>query len=183
MARRDEFYGRRTEPDMRQELINFLDGNFPEIPKKEIALLRKMRRTADGKLVPCDCVDSTTTEPDKDTFCPICHGEGHKWDEEFIEIYKVLVKSDVGNAAIERLVEPGLVLVNLAVFYIKYDVPITDDDKIVTMVLDLEGGLVKPYRRRQLWRVGTPIDLRSDTGRLEFWKLNAFAEKRKFLNG
>ena len=200
----------RTEPDMRQEMINTLDGHRPEIAKKMTTVLRKMRRGtlvvvpedsdnpnqwksggkfyewtpgAGNDMLPCPCVDAVTKEPDKDHHCPICWGEGFLWDEVFFDTYKVIIKSEVGNALLEQLRGPGLITGPLVIFYTRYSEPITKQDKIVELVLDDEGIPVKPYFRKALHRIGNAIDLRGDHGRLEYWKLDCFEEYRKFLNG
>jgi hypothetical protein len=194
-----------TEPDMRQEMINTLDGSYPEITKKQRAVLRKMRRgtlnidedgdwTAGGKtytwsdsagddLLPCPCTDAVTKEPDKDHHCPFCWGEGFIWDESFIDVYKVEIKSDVGNALIESLQAPGLINEPVVIFYTRSSVSVTQEDKVAELVLDTEGSPVKPYFRKKLYRIGRAIDLRADRGKLEYWKLDCWAEYRKFLNG
>ncbi len=177
------FYPRRTEPSMRDEMINTLQGKFPEISKKMPVLLRKMRRDDTGLLVPCECVDLTTNEPDKDTFCPICHGEGHKWDEVLMETYRVLIRSDVGNATREELFEAGLTNISTTLFYTDYNEPVTEDDKIVELILDFEGTVVTPAKRLRLHRIVTVTDFRADYGRLEYLKIGCFEEKRKWLNG
>ena len=64
-----------TEPDMRKEFQNTLDGHYPEVSKAQRSLFRKMRRDTSGKLIKCACVDSVTDEPDMDTFCPTCYGD------------------------------------------------------------------------------------------------------------
>lgn len=176
-------YPGRTEPDMRQELVNTLHGKYPEMAKKIRILQRKMRRTDAGNLIDCECVDAVTHEPDKDTFCPICHGEGYKWDEIFVDVYKVVIRSNVGNATNEHTFEPGTLSVPIAIFYAEAKDDFTNDDKLVELALDKEGNIVKPYIRKQLFRIVTAVDLRAENGRLEFWKLDCYQEKRKFLNG
>lgn len=173
----------RTEPDMRQELINTLDGRFPEIAKKMTLVLRKMRRDGNGQGTPCPCIDPVTKEPDKDHHCPICWGEGWLWDESLIDGYKVVIKSEVGNALSQRLHGPGLITGTLVIFYTRYSEPITRDDRIIELILNEDGTPAKPYMRRQLYRIGNAIDLRGDHGRLEYWKLDCYADDRKFLNG
>ncbi|MHA2063338.1 MAG: hypothetical protein ACXABY_03035 [Candidatus Thorarchaeota archaeon] len=180
----DFFYSSgRTEPDMRQEFNNFLDGKWPEIPKAQTGLLRKMKRSSSGALVPCPCVDELTGEPDKDTFCSICHGEGWLWDEGFVDLYKILVRSDVGKSLNEELIGPGLMNIPVMIFYLRSSVDITLEDRVVEVELDSEGLPVRPYRRKRLYRIGTIVDFRSDGGRLEYWKVDCYHEKRKFLNG
>ncbi len=173
----------RTEPSMRDEMFRTLDGSFPEIAKKMPVLLRKMRRNPDGTLILCECVDPVTKEPDKDFFCPLCHGDGHKWDEKYMDVYKVVIRSDVGNATKERLFEPGMLNIQVTSFYTTYDQPVTEDDKIVELVLDLEGRIVRPPKRLKLHRVVQVVDFRSDYGRVEYLKIGCFEEEYKFLNG
>jgi hypothetical protein len=168
---------------MRQELNNTFDGVWPEIPKSQPVILRKMRRTADDKLIRCACVDKLTGEPDIDTFCPFCHGEGWLWDEQLFDGYKVVIRSDVGLSSKEDLIAPGLLNIPFVIFYMRSSVPVAPEDKVVELVLDAEGNPILPYKREFLYRIGTLIDLRSDGGRLEYWKLDCYAEERKFLNG
>lgn len=174
---------RRTEPDMRREMNNTLDGIFPEISKKQPIILRRMRKDANGHLVKCDCVDEVTKEPDKDTYCPFCQGDGHYWDENYIDAYKVSLSGDEAKALGERLIGPGLLNIPLMVFYTRSTVDINITDKIVEMSLDKEGQVAKPIHRNQLYRIGEVVDYRSDNGRLEYWKICCYGESRKFLNG
>jgi len=172
-----------TEPDMRKELKNTLEGHYPEIAKGQKALLRKMRVDSSGNTTACPCVDLVTKEPDKDVFCPVCHGDGKLWDETYIDVYKVLLKSDVGNVYREVVNAPGLNNANMAVFFCKSAVAISNQDKIVELVLDNDGEVATPFKRRGLYKIVVAVDYRADGGRLEYWKLDCYEEKRKFLNG
>ncbi len=165
---------------MRKELNNMFDGIFPEIAKKQPCVLRKFRRDDRGNRILCDCVDINTKEPDKDTFCPFCQGEGFYWDEVYMDTYKV--QQSVSGLA-ENNTAPGLMNNPLMVFYTRSRIDITKEDKLVELVLDEEGEQVIPLKRRQLYRIGSLVDYRSDNGRLEYWKMACFAEDRKFLNG
>jgi hypothetical protein len=166
---------------MRQELINTLDGSFPEIAKKQKAILRKIRTPLKDNV--CACVSLLTKEPDKDHFCPYCMGEGYYWDESFIDVYKVDMTSEVGAALADKLRSPGLISSSLVIFYTRYSGTFTKNDKIIEIELDVEGVPVSPYQRHQLFRIGNPIDFRADNGRLEYWKLLCVSDERKFLNG
>jgi hypothetical protein len=168
---------------MREELENTLDGKWPEISKKQPALLRKMRRTGSDSLIACPCVSPLTHEPDKDTFCSICHGEGWLWDEIWTDVYSVELGSDVGKAIREEIIAPGLENIPLMVFYMRSSVPVTMDDKIVEMKRNVDGTVSQPYKRARLYRINALIDLRSDNGKLEYFKLDCYAEERRFLNG
>jgi hypothetical protein len=172
-----------SEINIRQELINMFDGVYPEVPKASIGLLRKMRRDTNGLLLSCPCVDLITKEPDKDRYCPICLGEGYYWDETEIQYYCIVVGRDVSNVGRERLTEPGLINVPLVVFYIRYDVPVTTQDKIIRVSLDLEGAPAIPRKRDSIYRVTKTWDYRLDNGKLEYWKVYTFEEHSKYLNG
>ena len=178
-----------TEPSMRDELIRMFDGVWPEVPKKQPTVLRKMRRDSNGNTTQCPCVDKITREPDVDTRCPICAGEGFIWDEILIDAYKIVLEGDTGEASRESLITPGLINIPLVVFYTTYDVAVVLEennevkDKVVELMLDTEGNPILPYKREALYRIGAAIDFRSDQGRLEYWKLTCYKEKRKFLNG
>lgn len=183
MPKFDFYRVARTEPSMRDEMINTLQGKSPEMAKKMPALLRKMRRDDSGLLVPCECVDLVTHEQDKDNFCPLCHGDGHKWDEKYMDVYKVAIKSDVGNATKERSFDAGMLNISVTDFYTDYAEPVTEDDKVVELVLDLEGRVIKPAKRLKLHRIVSVIDYRADNGRVEYLKIGCFEENYKFLNG
>lgn len=179
-----DFYPRRrTEPDMRTEFNNTMDGHGVEVAKKQPAVLRKMRRDERGNLIQCGCVNVLTKEADRDYFCPVCWGEKWIWDEIFIDVYKIVLRSDVGLSTREDIIAPGLLNIPFVIFYIRSSVTITDKDRVVELILDTEGIPVQPYQREFLYRIGTLIDFRSDNGRLEYWKLDCYAEQRKFLNG
>jgi hypothetical protein len=183
----------RTEPDMRQELINTLDGAFPEIAKKQQFVLRKMQ-SANNKLVQCPCVDTLTGEPDRDHFCPVCMGEGVLWEETLIEGYQVVLGSSIGLAGKEQLSAPGNVNLRYSTFYFAYDLALNImtgkgkftkvyfPDKIVLLTTDASGSPVRPYQRERIYRIGTAIDFRSDNAKIEYWKIDCYEEQVKFLN-
>jgi hypothetical protein len=168
---------------MRKELQNTFDGVFPEIAKAHKVLLRRMRRDANGDPILCECVDPVTREPDVDKFCPICWGEGYKWDEEYIDTYKVVIRSSVGNAYREEVIEPGLVNIEIVSFYVLYDIHPSPMDKIIDIQLNDDGSVAEPLKRTMLHRIVTAIEYRADNGKLEYWKLDCYQEQRKFLNG
>jgi hypothetical protein len=171
-----------TEPDMREEFINTMDGSSPEIAKGQVGLLRKMRRTSDGSLIPCGCVHNITKEPDKDRFCPICFGEGYLWDEASIKFYRVYKESDAANVEKDQLRKPGLINQPFVVFYVRYDAEITKQDKIVEIELNDDGTASDPMRRKRLFRIGNLWDYRADNGKLEYFKVFTYHEDVKHLN-
>lgn len=217
MSRRFYSNRRQTEPDMRQEFENTMDGMYPEIAKAQQVILRKMKRVAadpiiidpnstdydaalirrfhskdqvpdyyvpeEGYLLFCPCINTITNEADLDTFCPVCQGERYIWEETFIEVYKVVLQSDVGKAVRDYLIQPGLTNIPLVIFYTRSSVPITRADKVVEVWTDEEGEPMRPYRRKALYVIGTTLEMRSDSGRLEYLKLDCREEQRKYLNG
>lgn len=182
MARRwTPYIARRTEPDMELEFNNMFDGVFPEISKKQTAVLRTMRTPLTNNV--CDCVDSTTKEPDRDHFCPYCFGEGHYWDETFIDVYKEVIKSDVGNALIDRSIGPGDIGPSVVRFFLRSSVNVTKYDRIVELVLDDDGDPVSPYSRKAVYGIGSVIEFRSDNAKLDYVKVVCYQIDQKFLNG
>lgn len=171
-----------SEPNMREEAINTLEGSLPEIAKGQPGVLRRMRRDSSNALIPCDCVDPVTFEPDKDRFCPICFGEGYLWDEEHFNFYRVMKDSDTGNAMKHKLHEPGLINAPLVVFYTRYDEDITVDDKVVRLELELDGTTSTPLKRKKIYKIEGVWDYRADNGKLEYWKLFTHEDKVKYLN-
>lgn len=179
------FYGSSTsgtEPDMRQEFINTIEGLSPEVAKGQPGLLRKMRRNTDGSLIPCGCVHDITNEPDKDRFCPICFGEGYLWDEDDIQFYRVYKESDASNVDKNNLRKPGLINQPFVVFYVRYDAEITKEDKIVELELEHDGTASDPMTRKRLFRIGNLWDFRADNGKLEYFKVFAHHDDVKHLN-
>lgn len=173
----------KSEPNMRQELINTFAGKFPEEAKAQSGAIRRMRREDNGSLIECPCIDEVTKEPDVDKFCPICWGEGFIWDEMLLNIYKVIIRSSVGLATKEDVIEPGLVNIPMVSFFATYDLDVDKQDKIIELVLNKDGTPLIPYKRERLYRIGTAIDFRADNAKLEYWKLDCYEEQRKFLNG
>jgi len=171
-----------TEPDMREEFINTLEGSSPEIAKGQPGLLRRMRRTSNNALIPCSCVHAITNEPDKDRFCPICFGEGYLWDEVNIEFYRTYQESDASNVVKDKLRKPGLINQPFVVFYFRYDAEITKEDKVVELELNDDGTAADPMRRKRLFRIGNLWDYRADNGKLEYYKVFTYHEDVKHLN-
>ena len=179
-------YPRQTEPDMRKELNKMLTGVFPEIAKARPLVLRKMRKDEHGHNIKCSCISPNTKEADKDTFCPYCHGEGCFWDEVWIKGYRMHLEAQ--GSLTEKLIPAGLANIHQVTFYVYPEADInleliTMDDKIIEVALDAAGLPIEPHRRIEKFRIGQAIDLRSDNGKLEYWKLNTYTEKSKFLNG
>jgi hypothetical protein len=171
----------RSEIDLRSELNNTLYGNGPEIAKHVPGLLRQFRRDSQDNTIPCPCVNSVTKEPDRETRCPICLGEGALWDETDIEFY--IGKSVAGDASVyqDRLKVPGIMNTELVIFYISSKYSLTKVDKLVSLSLDKEGKPFQPITRFQLFRIAELREMRLDNGRLEFWKAYGYQDNNKFI--
>lgn len=183
---RNTLYGSTTqsEPNLRVEMNNTIDGNFPEIAKGQTLVIRSMRRDSNNKLIKCPCVDILTGEPDKDTFCPICFSEGYLWDEVWAKGYTRIIRSSVDLAGSkEELIGPGTTNIHLASFFLKAEVDVTQEDKIVIISLNKDGSVVEPHKREKIYSIITLIDFRSDNGKLEYYKIDGHEEQYKFLNG
>jgi len=176
-------YPRGTEVNLRNELVKTFDGRFPEIAKRQMGCLRKARKDASGNLIRCACVDPSTFEADRDTFCPLCQGEGYIFDEVFMEIYKKPLGVGTGEALEDKLFGAGLANVHLVVFYTRFSDNITEDDRVVELVLDQAGNIAQPPLRKTIYRIGHAIDYRLDNGKLEYWAIFCHEIKRRFLNG
>lgn len=167
-----------TEPSLRDELIKMFDGEYPEIPKAQDGLLRRMRRE-DGETIPCECV-SNFGEHDKDRRCPICFGEGKLFDEISIRLYKTMGGSAIARNISEKIIQPGLINIPLVVFYVRYSDTITREDKIVTLLLDEEGNRVTPLTRTGVYKISELWDYRSDNGRIEYWAIYSHLDNIKY---
>jgi len=174
-------YHTTVEGDLRDELAKFLYGSSREIPKAQRGLYRKMKVDSSGNRIRCSCVDSVTGEPDKNPPCPYCLGAGYLWDEVWFDYYKIVTGIEAALSLRENFVDPGGTNIPRVTFYTSYDIdPVIINgycnDQIVELKRDAEGNLVIPYQRTRIYRIGSAIDLRSDNGRIEYWKFNVISD-------
>lgn len=160
--------GGRREIDLREEFDQILFGGPNSLPHGKPVLLRIMQRDDDGAKIPCPCKDELTHEPDTEKDCPFCLGEGFFWDEDFATTYETYVGADGGMANRVMKLTPGTLRTDYKVFYFRYDTIIRYDDKIVELLLDVEGDAVVPYKRKAIYKPQTIDERRADFGRLEF---------------
>lgn len=170
-----------SEINLRKEFQHTQDGNAPEIAKFQPALLRRFRLDGNGTKILCSCVSPVTGEPDRERRCPICLGEKYQWDEIAIELYHAEVNTESQKSDRESLRRPGIMNTPLRVFYISYLVDLTQEDKLVLLVLDKEGNISQPQRRSELYVISTLNPMRLDNGKLEFWKVNGYRDNNKHL--
>lgn len=170
----------QTEIDLRTELNRTIYGNCPpEIAKGQPGLIRKFRRDDNDKRVLCSCVNPVTGESPRELICPVCLGEKYLWDEEEVEFYLTTVESDTQLADREMLRQPAVFNTPFFVIYIPSSFTLTQEDKIVRLVLDKSGTPVLPQRRRDVIRIASLQDMRLDNGRLEFWKASGYLDNLK----
>ena len=158
----------RREIDLRAEFDNILFGGPNCLPHGKQILIRRMNLDDSGNPIPCTCRDRLTDEPDNINDCPFCMGEGYYWDEQWETAYETYVGSDGGLGSRRVSLWPGFIRTDQKVFYLRYDVSITYNDKIVEVLLDSEGEVVVPYKRKAIYRPETIDERRSDRGRVEF---------------
>ena len=159
-----------SEIDLRAEMSDILYGTDGSVPKGQYFILRRMRTDSGGDLVPCECVDAVTREPDIDYPCPFCRGEGYLWDEEVVTGYKVNVSSISSSRAFDLVKETfGVLSLPAIVFYFDYLTEPSIRDKIITIELGLDGTPVEPPNRLVSYEINLLRDMRSDRGRVEYW--------------
>jgi hypothetical protein len=173
----------RTEANLRTEMINTLDGEFPEVEKGRYFLLRAMRRDSNEDKIPCSCRDEGTNEPDRDIFCPICYGTGYLFDETYVKGYLTLVgMADRAFSFAQQVLPPGLMDAPGYIFFTRYSDEISDDDQLIEIQLDDEGEIVEPVVRIKIFNVVIAHPYRCDNGKIEFWKVFCHKADVKHLN-
>lgn len=186
LRRKDNFYGNcsksgATEIDLRTEFNFTAEGECPEISKFQPGLLRRFRRDSNGNKILCSCVSPVTGEPDRERRCPYCLGERYQWDEEDITFYHTEVNTASQTSDRESLRAPGVMNTPLRGFWIQSKYTLTEEDKLVLLILDKEGNIALPMRRKELYNLATVNELRLDNGRLEFWQANGYRDNNKHL--
>lgn len=155
-----------SEIDLRQEFDNLVLGADGSSRKGWPLIIRHLRR--DGNGVPISCVCKNILSGSTDPRCSYCLGEGNLWDELWYIGRSQFLGSDGGLGSKYRASEPGRIRADTKVFFLRYDVPIRYNDKIIEVELDNEGNVVTPFVRKAVYRPETINELRSDNGRKEF---------------
>lgn len=171
----------QTEANMRQEMINTLQGAYPEMAKGQTGVLRRMRRDSNGDVIACECIDSVTKEPDKSFFCPFCLSTGHYFDEEYVTFYKVLLDTSFSAVRRHNMLEPGIIDGNFIAFYLMSSVLIKKEDKIIEISLEEDGSPSSPIVYVASYEIDKAWDYRSDNGKIEYWKVFTHREETKYL--
>lgn len=148
------------ELNLREEFTKTLFGATDELKKGITGLLRKMRRDSNDDLIRCTCRNFITDESDKDYHCRFCFGHGFYWDEIPITFF-YNKKNDVDD-----------------IFYLEYNVDVTDRDYIVKVRLDTKGNVIIPIRREKFFKVLEVDKERADFGKIEFIPVKTIEERQ-----
>ena len=158
------------EIDLRSEFENTIYGSLNEVAKGLPLVIRRLRRDPITLArTPCPCTDNLTGEPDRDTVCVYCLGEGYFWDEEIWQGYKVTAGSETSLARRTYHGEAGRIIDDTYRFYFPYNANIIKGDKIIELILDVEGNIARPMRRLVNWDPNSIEEKRLDNGRIEFF--------------
>ena len=163
----NQSYGSNAiELDLRREFDYLLFGEGGGVRHGHFILVRRFRRVNDD-LVACTCKNNLTKEPSLD--CSYCDGEGYLWDEHWTWCYSMYTDGATSLGMRKKYLNPGRLKVEYKTFFLRFDTIISEDDKIVEIVLDTEGRPVNPYKRKILYEISTLQEFRSDNGRLEYF--------------
>ena len=134
-------------------------------------IIRRVRRGDDGFPERCTCAEASPTHqgnPD----CRYCLGEGFLWDEEWAMTFSMFVGPDGGKANRYIRMQPGSIKTDYLLFFLRYDLAVKYDDKIVEVVLDEEGEVTLnsagTFIRETIYKPETIVKYRSDNGRIEY---------------
>lgn len=105
-----------------------------------------------------------------------CWGEGKLWDEEWVTWYKTQIRIRQGLPKQQLPLDPGEIAISMINFYLQHNVEPTTDDKIIEVSLDVDGNVIIPCVRKNIYRIGTAEAFRSDNGRVEYWRVAANRE-------
>lgn len=133
-------------------------------------LIRRMRRGSDGRALSCTCRNE---EKQGNPSCPYCLGEGTLWDEEWTMCRTQYLGPEGGRANKYVRMPHGQIKTEFKVFFLRYDMRILYDDRIVEVALDEEGKIImssitNSFIRTNIYKPQTIDDQRSDNGRKEF---------------
>ena len=163
------------EVNLRKEFDEIVYGINGCKPHNTLILIRNMRLHDDNR-IKCECYNTLTNESNHESQCDYCLGEGYIWDERFTRCYSSLIGADGGKANRTRRIMPGAVITDYKVFYLRYDEKISYYDKIIELILDIEGNLQVPYKRKRIYKPETIQENRADNGRIEFITIYAREE-------
>jgi len=156
------------EIDLRAELNEIFYGSDSMEPHSFLALYRRLGTTR------CTCWDDIRHE--SDPRCPYCKGEAYLWEEEPLRTYKVVAAPIYGKSLSTLDLDIQKLHVLSMVFYAEYNANPKTGDAIIEVALDREGKIKSPVSRTRLWRIRLPEIMRSDRGRIEFFRIHCTME-------
>lgn len=165
-----------NEIDLRKEFTNTLRGKSPEIAKGKSIFVRIFRRNSSGRRIECSCLHPITREPPKDRKCNSCLGEGYQWDEHLTLAHSQALAPPAALARRETLREAGIINTPTRAFYLEPIPNLTNEDKLIVLRMDIEGNLINPVERLEIYKIVSLEELRLDNGRLEFYKVAGYSE-------
>jgi len=165
----------KGEVDLRAEIHEILFGSTKEVAKGRLFILRRPRRDSNGKIIVCPCVSGFSQEPDQDTPCEFCWGEGFIWDEQWVTMYKQIVFPRGGAFRRSEPLEAGISYSMTAYFYCEFNIEPTRKDKIIEIDTNMDG-LIREYKRLAKFRIISPEPFCSDNGRVEYWRLGTVVD-------
>jgi hypothetical protein len=175
------FHSISREKDLRRAFDDFILGKSGGIKHAHKVLIRKARRDEANQIIKCKCLNPITNEPNTETQCPYCQGEGFIWDEKFAECYSIMQGGDSFASRWKRI-GAGSIRTDYKTFYFRYDTEISYKDKIIELLLDIEGVPTIPYVRDVIYKPETIQKFRSDNGRLEYLAIHCREEQAIRLN-
>ena len=141
-------------------------------------LLRRMRRNANGKLLPCpQCRKIGTQGHAVMHICDKCLGVGYIWDEEWVRYYQWPgVSASTSKGSFKQYMEWGALPTNFAIIYLEAGKKPTEEDKVIEVEHDDTGTPIQPTVRKMLFDIRSIDDYRLDGGRLEYFRLAAMKQ-------
>jgi hypothetical protein len=172
-----------SEIDLRAEMKLMLEGNEYYPRRGHWVLLRRM-----DKRQRCFCwnekpIGDDKFNEDKGKYnepklrCAVCNGEGYVYEDELQLARRMLVSPAIGLAASETMSDIGWMNINYIVFYMQYFVNPEKGDKIIEIDLNADDATpIRPYVKKEMYRIAVAEPFRDQQGRIEFWRVAAKLE-------
>ena len=117
-------------------------------------------------------------EPNKD--CDVCGGEGWLYSEELHKVRRRITTPPPGQAGIEEQADFAIMNVPYIIYYFKYYVNPTEQDRIVEIDNNLEGEPTRPFVKRSIYNITLAEPFRDLNGRIEYWRCAVKKEELRY---